>query len=376
MFLHNLKYEFLQNIRQKELIGWMMLFPIILATLFYVAFGNIYEKEKVFSEIDIAVVEVTKDDIFNTVLDELSTGDESLFSVMYTDRENAEKLLRDGDVLSIIYVDKEMTMSAASKGLAPSIVRSFLEQYTNQKTIITETAKTNPDKLDAVIKSLSNEINCMNTKQLSNGNMDPYITYFYNLIAMVALFGSTNGVFSATRNQGNLSAIGARKCVSPTHKLKTTIASLLAAAAAQIVCVFISITYIVFILRIDMGDKIAMIYLSGVTGTFAGTSLGFFIGSIGRISESTKYGIAFPVTMISCFLSGLMIADMKSIISQHCPVVNKLNPAALISDLFYCLSIYDDYSRYISVTATLLIMTVLFTAGGFLLTRRKKYASI
>ena len=82
------------------------------------------------------------------------------------------------------------------------------------------------------------------------------------------------------------------------------------------------------------------------------------------------------MTMISCFLSGLMIADMKSIISQHCPVVNKLNPAALISDLFYCLSIYDDYSRYISVTATLLIMTVLFTAGGFLLTRRKKYASI
>ena len=313
MFLHNLKYEFLQNIRQKELIGWMMLFPIVLATLFYVAFGNIYEKEKVFSEIDIAVVEVTKDDIFNTVLDELSTGDEPLFNVKYTDCENAEKLLRDGDVLSIIYVDKEMTMSAASKGLAPSIVRSFLEQYTNQKTIITETAKTNPDKLEAVIKSLSNEINCMNTKQLSNGNMDPYITYFYNLIAMVALFGSTSGVFSATRNQGNLSAIGARKCVSPTHKLKTTIASLLAAAAAQIVCVFISITYIVFILRIDMGDKIAMIYLSGVTGTFAGTSLGFFIGSIGRISESTKYGIAFPVTMISCFLSGLMIADMKSI---------------------------------------------------------------
>ena len=42
MFLHNLKYEFLQNIRQKELIGWMMLFPIVLATLFYVAFGNIY----------------------------------------------------------------------------------------------------------------------------------------------------------------------------------------------------------------------------------------------------------------------------------------------------------------------------------------------
>lgn len=376
MFLHNFKYEFLQTIRQKEVIGWMILFPIILSTFFYVAFGNLYETDDMFSEIDIAVVEVKEDDIFNTVLDELSTGDKPLFSVKYTDRENAGQLLKNGDVISIIYVDDEITMSAMAEGIAPSIVKSFLEQYTNQKTIITETAKTNPDKLESVIKALSTELDCMNTKQLSNGNMDPYITYFYNLIAMVALFGTTSGVFSATQNQGNLSAIGARKCVSPTHKLKTTIASLLAASAAQLVCVFISITYIVFILRIDMGDKIQMIYLSGVTGTFAGTSLGFFIGSIGRTAESTKFGIAFTVSMISCFLSGLMIADTKPIFSQYCPIVNRLNPAALISDLFYCLSIYDDYSRYMSITATLLIMTVAFTAGGFLLTRRKKYASI
>ncbi len=376
MFLHNLKYEILQNLRQKELVGWMMVFPIILATFFNLAFGNLYETDNMFSEINIAVVETKEDAVFSEVLDGLSTGDSPLFSVRYTDKEAAEKLLLDGEVSSIIYVDDEISMGTTSNGLNPSIVQSFLEQYKTQKTIITETAMRNPEKLGDVVAALSEELNCMNTKALSNGNMDPYVSYFFNLIAMVALFGSTSGVFAATQNQGNLSAIGARKCVSPTHKLKSTIASLIAGFIAQTICTTICTTYIVFILRIDLGNKIAMLYLSGIIGSLTGTALGFFIGSIGKMSEGTKFGIAFAVTMICCFFSGLMVGDMKSIFAKHCPIVNKLNPAALISDMFYCLSIYDDYSRYLGIVSTLLTMTVIFTAGGFLLTRRKKYASI
>ncbi len=376
MFLHNLKYEILHNLREKELVGWMMVFPIILATFFNLAFGNLYETDNMFSEIKIAVVETKEDTVFSEVLDGLSTGDSPLFSVRYTDNEAAEKLLIDGDVSSVIYVDDEISMETASNGLNPSIVQSFLEQYKTQKTIITETAMRNPEKLGDVVAALSEELNCMNTKALSNGNMDPYVAYFFNLIAMVALFGTTNGVFAATQNQGNLSAIGARKCVSPTHKLKSTIASLIAGFIAQTICTAICTTYIVFILRIDLGDKIPLIYLSGIIGSLAGIALGFFIGSIGKMSEGTKFGIAFAITMASCFFSGLMVGDMKSIFAKHCPIVNKLNPAALISDMFYCLSIYDDYSRYLGIVSTLLTMVVIFTAGGFLLTRRKKYASI
>lgn len=376
MFRQIFKYEFINTIRQKELIFWMMCFPIILGTFFNLAFGNIYEKNEIFTEIPVAVAETKEDSVFREVLDELSTGDSPLFKVQYTDMEEAEELLKNEDIKGIICVDDELSLSVAGNGLEQSIIKSFLEQYEAQKTIITDTAVNNPDKLQDVITALSADINCIETKELSGGNMDEYVQYFQNLIAMVGMFGTMVGLFAATSNEANLSAIGARKCVAPTHKLKSIVANLLAAFCAQIICVFISITYIVFILKIDMGDKIPMIYLSGASGSLLGVSLGFLIGSIGRMSEGVKVGISTSFSMFCCFLSGLMVGNMKAVINQHCPIVNKINPAAVISDLFYCLAVYDDYSRYMEKMVTLLIMSAVFITGGFLLTRRKKYASI
>lgn len=376
MFLHNLKYEILSSLRQKEQIFWMMCFPIILSTFFFLAFGNLYEQDEVFSKIPVAVVENKEDTAFRTVMNQLSSGDTPMFSTEYTDEEKALDMLENGKADGIIYVDESLTLSVAGNGLKASIIQSFLKQYEIQKAIITEIVTYNPEKLDNVISALSAEINCIDDDKITTGNMDVYAQYFFNLIAMVALFGTTNGLFAATSNQGNLSAIGARKCVSPTNKLKSIIASLLAAFVSQVLCVILSTSYILFVLKINLGDNILLVYFSGIVGTLAGTALGFFIGSVGRVTENAKFGVAMPFTMICCFLSGLMVGQMKYIVAQFCPVFNKINPAALISDLFYCLSIYDDYRRYTENVVILLIMSVVFTFGGFLFTRRKKYASI
>ena len=56
MFLHNLKYELLSNIRMKDFIFWMMCFPIALGTFFYLGFGKVYNNEIVFSKIPVAFI--------------------------------------------------------------------------------------------------------------------------------------------------------------------------------------------------------------------------------------------------------------------------------------------------------------------------------
>ena len=68
MFLHNLKYEFLQNIRAKSLILWLILFPIILGTFFKVAFSGIYETTTVFSVVPVAVVEKGSNENHNKMI--------------------------------------------------------------------------------------------------------------------------------------------------------------------------------------------------------------------------------------------------------------------------------------------------------------------
>jgi ABC-2 type transport system permease protein len=353
-----------------------MCFPIILGTFFYMAFSNIYDSENVFHCIPVAIVENQTDEFFNSAVEQLSEGESPLFNAVYTDSDSAEQLLKDGDVTGIIYVGDTVSLSVTSSGIAPSIIKSFLEEYQAQKTIITNTAMNNPEKLQDVLNALTQEVECISTNKLTSGNMDVYVQYFFNLIAMVILLGSTTGMYAATDNQANLSAVGARKYIAPMHNLVSIIGSLLAAFCVQVIFTFVSITFILFVLRVNMGDKIPLIYVSGAAGSLLGVSFGFFIGSVGRISEAAKGGIASAVSMLFCFMSGLMIGDIKTFFEENCPIVNRINPAAVISDTFYCLALYDDYSRYIEKILTVLALSVILTAGGFLLTRRKKYDCI
>lgn len=376
MFLHNFKYECLNYLRQKEVIFWMMCFPIILGTFFYLGFGKIYDNELVFSEIPVAVVEETKDETFDKVIDEMAASDEPLFSFTRTDMAEAKKLLKDGKINGIITVNEKLSLTVNDSGIKQTVIKSFLEQYRSQKAVITNAAVKNPEKLPEVIGKLSEEIDAVENNKLSGGNMNPYDSYFQNLITMAALFGAITGVYIATKNQGNLSDIGARKCLSPRHGFLTLISSMLAAYVIQLCSVIIATSFVLFILKIDMGGNVPMIYLSGALGAFAGISMGFFIGSLGRMSESVKNSVATAVSMFCCFLSGLMVGDMKSTIQEKCTIVNKINPAALTSDLYYCLTIYDDYDRYMEKAVSLLIISVIFILGGFLLTRRKTYENL
>ena len=376
MFFHNFKYSLKNAFRQKEFLFWILAFPIILGTFFYVAFNSMYEKESMFNKIPVAIVENTENTAFKEVIKELSSGEDAMFDSKFTDSQTALDMLKTNDISGIINVDSELSLTVSNDGIKQTIIKSFLDQYQIRESIITDTVNNNPQNLQSVIDAMSQEINCNESLSLSNGNMDTYIQYFYNLIAMDAFFGSISGLYIAINNQGNLSAIAARKCISPTNKLTSITASLLASFVAQVVCVSIGITYILFILKVDMGDKIPMVYLSGAVGSLTGVTMGFFIGSFGRLNQNVKMAISMSVTMLSCFLSGLMIGNMKSVIEMYVPIVNRINPAALISDLFYCLNIYNDYRRYTEKFVTLLILSVVFTIGGFLLTRRKKYASL
>lgn len=376
MFVHNLKYSLKGIVRQKDFIFWILAFPIILGTFFYVAFSGMYENESIFREIPVAIVENTENTAFKEVMTKLSSGENPMFDSTYTDSVSALDMLQKNDISGIIYVNQELSLTVSHDGMKETIIKSFLDQYKIRETIIRDTINSNPQNLQFVINAMTQEINCNENILLSDGNMDFYIQYFYNLIAMAAFFGSITGLYISINNQGNLSAIAARKCVSPTNKLISLTANLLASFIAQVVCVSISVTYIVFILKVDMGNKIPMVYLSGAAGSLTGVTMGFFIGSFGRINQGVKTAISMTITMSSCFLSGLMVGNMKAVVEQYAPIVNRINPAALISDLFYCLNVYDDYKRYIEKFVTLMILSAIFTIGGFLLTRRKKYASL
>lgn len=376
MFWHNLKYEVLSGLRVKEVLFWLILFPIVLGTLFKVAFSNIYQEDTLFSTVPVAVVETTQQPMLHTVLDSLESNEEPLFSVTYTDEETALSLLEKKEIDGILYAGDTLSLSVAGNGVEQTIIKSFAEQYHLQETIIRQTIQTAPEKTEAVIAALNNTIVGNQKISMTTGNTDYTTNYFYNLLAMVAMFGSITGLHIAIAQQGNLSPLGARKCCSPTPKSISLIAGLIGSYILQSICMVITVTYLVVVLKINFVGSLPLIYLSAIVSGILGVSLGFMVGSFGRLQENAKTGIAMTVSMLSCFCSGLMASNIRPYLAEHIPFFHSINPASLISDLFYCLNLYSDYQQYFYKLATILVMAVVFTAIGFLLTRRRKYASL
>lgn len=376
MFLHNLKYELLSGLRSKDLTFWLILFPIILGSFFKIAFSGVYEKDTAFSKIDTAIVMNEDDVTLKSVIDSIEASDQPLMDVTYANKEEAERLLKEGDVKGIIYSGDELSLTVTDKGIEQTILSTFVEKYNNRARIIKKTAETDHSAVEKVAAVLSEDVKAANEVPLTDGNTDNLIFYFYNLIAMVALYGSLNGLNIAKNNQADVSVLGARKQCSPTSKSLSTLASFCCCIIMQTMCMLICVTFLRFVLRVDFGNRLHLVYLAAILGGIVGVSMGFFIGSVGNISSSTRTTISFSLSMIFCFLSGLMISSLKPKIALMFPWFDKLNPAAVIADSFYSLNIYTDYDMYLEKIATMAIMSAVLVMLSLIFTRRKKYASL
>ena len=71
-----------------------------------------------------------------------------------------------------------------------------------------------------------------------------------------------------------------------------------------------------------------------------------------------------------------MVWTMKYIIQEHAPIVNKINPVAVITDGLYSLYYYNTLDRYFYNIINLIIFSVVMVIGSYFFIRRKKYDSI
>ena len=375
MFRHNLAYELKEVLRVKEFVLWLMLFPIILGTLFKVAFSSIYSTE-LFDTIPVAAVMTSENEVAEEFLKGMSEDENPMLAVTFTDADNAKQLLLDGEVEGILTVGESMELTVARTGMVPTMLQELVSRYKLYETVIRDTIATDPGALQTVLAKLSAEVNACRDASPKADNPDVYVQYFYNLIAMVAICGNMTGLHVSTNNQANQSILGARKNCSATPKGIYLTAGLLGSCIAQSVSMVLCVTFLRFVLRVNFGGSLLLLYLAAILSGCLGVAFGFFIGSIGKMKHEGKSAIAITVSMALCFLSGLMMGNIKGILAVKAPWVNRFNPVAIISDSFYCLNMYSDYRRFISKVIAMLIYTAVFTVLGVLFTRRKKYASI
>lgn len=393
MFIHNFKYTLKVLLKNKALIFWTLAFPLIMATFFKMAFSNIIETEKL-DIIDIAIVDdnnFNSNEIYKEVFTKLSNKEnkDRLFNTKYVNEEEANKLLEKEKIVGYLKLENtKPNLVFNTNGINQTVFKYAVEEIENTSVIIKdlseneirkEIAKGNYNiNYNSIYQNIDNKINetGYTLKDSSNKNLNYMLIEFYTLIAMTCLYGGMLSMYVINQKLPNMSSKGKRVAVSKIKKSNVILSSLLSSFLVELVGVLVLFIYTTCVLNIDFASNILLIILLAVIGTISGLSLGLFVGSVLKISENSKIGILIAITMLCCFLSGMMGVTLKYIIDKYAFFIGIINPAGMITDGFYSLYYYNTLDRYFFNVSSLLIFAFVLIVISFISLRRQKYDSI
>jgi len=367
MFYHNFKYTLKTLFKNKMLLFWTFAFPLILGTLFNLAFADIENNEKL-KVIDIAAVKEKENIIFEQTLNSLSNGEERIFNLSIVTLDEALEKLEKKDITGYIIIDEKPKVVVRENGINATILKNVVDEIYQFQNIMMNLPS---DVID--YSSIYQEINI---KDISRANLSYTMIEFYTLIAMTCLYGGIIGMTTVNQSLANMSNSGKRLALSPTPKRKLILSNVLASYIVQLIGIALLFIYTIFVLKVDYGDNLLLIILLTLTGSLAGLSLGIMIATVLKNNVNTKIGIVIAVTMLGCFLSGMMGITMKYVIDKNIPIINKLNPASMITDGFYALYYYDTFDRFYFDVISLVVFSAVLLAISVFSLRRQKYDSI
>lgn len=390
MFIHNFKYALKTLYKNKMLLFWTYAFPIILGTFFNMAFSNIENSEKL-DIIKIAIIEnedFKNNEIWKEAFTTLSDteNEDRLFDTKYTTEEEAKQLLQDGEITGYMKLEEDTPkVTFQSSGINETILKQVTEEITQTTEIVSNLAETEIKKemtngnyhvdYEKIYKDVLEMVQNQEAKieNVARNHLSYTMIEFYTLIAMTCLYGGILGMVAINQNLANMSHNGKRVSVAPITKGKVVISSVLASYVVQLIGLALLFAYTVFVLKVDYGTNLPLIILLGAVGSLAGLSMGVAIGALLKTNETVKTGIVISVTMLGCFLSGMMGITMKYIVDKNLPIVNQMNPASMITDGFYALYYYDTFDRYFFNIASLLAFAIIMIALSYASLRKQKF---
>ena len=357
------------------------------------AFSNIENSEKL-DIINIAIInneDFKNSEIFKDAFEKLSdkNNEDRLFNIKYVTESEAKKLLENKEIVGFLKLEENKPkVTFATSGIDETIFKYVTEELVQTADIFKNLSEEEIKKeimsgnfnidYESIYKKIAEITEKQDVKltNISNKNLSYTMIEFYTLIAMACLYGGIIGVVAINQNLANMSNKGKRVAVSPTSKAKLVLSSVCASYITQIIGVALLFIYTIFVLKVDYGDNLGLVIALAMAGSLAGLSIGTFVATVFKTNEGTKNGIIIAFTMLGCFLSGMMGITMKYIIDKNIPIVNKLNPASMITDGFYSLYYYETLDRYFFDLASLLVFAFILISVSYISLRRQKYDSI
>lgn len=394
---HTFRYTFVSLVKEKSIVFWVVIFPIILSTLFAAMFSNIESQAFNLGQARCAVVRnAAFDDPAHTAFAQMiaslgSGGEDRLLDVTYVDTVNAARdLVADGGVLGYYVLGDDGTPSLVVSPLSDpnsmdaikqTVLSDIANEYVHARATIGDIAGTDPSALvdAAVMQSVFDRQDYTHQISITANPSAQSVRYFYALLGFAALIAAMIALRAVSRTQPNLSAVGARCTVSGVSRSRMLAGALLASWALSFGCLIVAFAYMRFALGIGFGGRDGACVFGLLVASLMTTAFGACVGAIPKLPQEAKGGI---LTGITCFLSlfaglygtpSLSLADQ---IARTLPWLASINPVKKVADLFYSLYFYSSFEPFFVDIVILLVIAGIFAVLAALFMRRQRYASL
>ncbi len=342
---------------------WMIGFPLLLLTVFTIAFSNIRFRDLDLEKASIAYDEEAFMSLYFTEppkeMPDMATLDRSriensLFTGQAMTKDQALEALQEGQIEA--YVDKDLRLVISKNGINQMIMDEVL---TTTKQITSLNLPLTAYDFDRSYVKNNDE------------KYSPIDVVFYSLFAMITLYGAYLSNVIGNRLIVRGKAVSLRNTTSSTPKAWQVMISVAASLLWSLFLILIIVIYTELILKQDffaMDFKNVPLVLSAI---LFGIAWGLFLGVMIK-KESMQTAATISSLLILSGLSGLFNNDIPLLIQRHFPLIIKLNPVSLISTELIKVNMLGNYSTLNTSVLQLLAYSIVLIGISILQIRRKR----
>ncbi len=378
------KYGFKWHLREKQFIFWMLAFPILLMTVFAVAFSGIDSGE----DFDVRLG-ICPDNAFEKVLENIE-----VFELIRADEDELKSLMDEKDIDG--YISPDMEIVVRNSSIKANIIVSTMDSIRKYSIAymlkevddiplsadeilglkLKDIAVYFKDFAEYMDMSKSDEFRGITERiytneQTSNVSQIVVLAFF----AMVSLYSAYVSMNYCEMIQANIGEVGKRVSISAYSKGDMIIVSILVSVVMGLALDVIMLSYISLVLGIVAIKEVFFSFVVLFAASIYGAGLGAIIGSIKGLNDEGKTSVLTVFFMTLAFLNGMGGQSIKLYIDEHLAILNKINPVNLVNESLSRLNIIGSGDIATNVSLLLVGAIVWFLIASISL-RRVTYDSL
>lgn len=371
-----LKYNLLQFFRDREVMFFSLMMPMIMGTIFFFAIGPALFADEETGTIPVAIVEQGPTTALNQSFLELAhhLEAEERFALTFLNYEGAIGLMHAEQVVGVVVLGETIELVIQNAGVQQNILESIVNEFTINAATIENIAGLRPEYMAEALAAFDSYTTV--NRSVRDIPVNAMTNFFFLILAMGSFSSSIRGLKMGCELQAHTSNTAARLSVAPTKKVILIIENLITAVVMQTMASILTILFYVFILGINFGTEWGLIIVACLAGSFASIAFGLFFSVAVPGTIDTKGGFLAIFTYASMFAGGIFGVQLRNLVRTSFPLLDRINMMAIISDTFLTLVLHEDLSRFIYQLTILVGIGIVCSIAGAVILRRKSYANI